>query len=326
VSVLIPAHNSEKWIARTLHSVIAQSWQPLEIIVVDDGSRDRTANMVRRFDSVGLITQKNQGAPAARNRAYAASRRDFIQWLDADDILAPDKIECQMMRATDDATLLSSAWARFNWRTAGASFIPTALWQDLSPREYMLRQAELNVWMPNCAWLVSLELSEAAGIWDTSMCVDDDGEYFSRVILKSNKIRFVPEAKSFYRYSGSGSVSYIGLSDAKMDAQWRSLEIYISRLLALGNDSRTRHACVNLMGTWLPQFFPSRVDLVNRAVLAADELGERLELPSLPRKYDWIRALFGWKLAKRVQLLLPRARWSVCNLWDRILNALASND
>ena len=98
VSILIPAYNSEEWIAYTMRSAIAQTWERKEIIVVDDGSSDRTAEVARRFASkeVSIVSVENQGAAAARNHALKLSQGDYIQWLDADDLLAPDKIAKQM--------------------------------------------------------------------------------------------------------------------------------------------------------------------------------------------------------------------------------------
>src|SRR5271170_1948910 len=98
VSILIPAYNAEAWISDTLRSAIAQTWEQKEIIVVDDGSTDQTLAIARRFesDSVRVVPQKNQGAAAARNTALSLCHGDYIQWLDADDILAPDKIARQM--------------------------------------------------------------------------------------------------------------------------------------------------------------------------------------------------------------------------------------
>lgn len=98
VSILIPAFNAEEWIADTLRSAIAQSWPRKEIIVVDDGSTDQTLTVARQFesDSVRVVTQENQGAAAARNKAFSLSSGEYIQWLDADDLLAPDKIARQM--------------------------------------------------------------------------------------------------------------------------------------------------------------------------------------------------------------------------------------
>src|SRR5947208_10643307 len=94
VSILIPAYNAEAWIADTIQSALAQTWPRKEIVVVDDGSRDATFAVARRFASseVKVVTQPNSGAATARNKAFALSRGDFIQWLDADDLLAPDKL------------------------------------------------------------------------------------------------------------------------------------------------------------------------------------------------------------------------------------------
>ena len=98
VSILVPAFNAQEWIADTLHSAIAQTWENKEIIIVNDGSTDQTVAIARKFESesVRIITQKKQGAAAARNKAFSLSRGDYIQWLDADDLLSPDKIARQV--------------------------------------------------------------------------------------------------------------------------------------------------------------------------------------------------------------------------------------
>jgi glycosyltransferase involved in cell wall biosynthesis len=118
VSILIPAFNAQEWIRDTLLSATGQTWEPKEVIVVDDGSTDQTLEIARRFesDSVHVITQENQGAASARNKAFTLSQGDFIQWLDADDLLAADKIAKQMQAldlARSRRTHFSSAWGRF---------------------------------------------------------------------------------------------------------------------------------------------------------------------------------------------------------------------
>ena len=138
VSILIPAFNSQEWIGDTLRSAIAQTWDRKEIIVVDDGSTDATLAIARHFESefVRVVTQENQGASAARDTAFSLSQGDYFQWLDADDLLAPDKIEKQIEVLCKDAskrTLASSAWGRFLYRYDRAKFVPSALWCDLSP-------------------------------------------------------------------------------------------------------------------------------------------------------------------------------------------------
>src|SRR5262245_61591228 len=100
VSILIPCFNAERYIGETLESVFRQSWSSIEVIVVDDGSGDESAREIERFKTAGvrLVRQENTGAAAARNRAYSESSGDFIQFLDADDLIDPKKIERQMAR------------------------------------------------------------------------------------------------------------------------------------------------------------------------------------------------------------------------------------
>jgi glycosyltransferase involved in cell wall biosynthesis len=323
VSILIPAFNSQQWIAETLHSVLAQTWNQKEIIVVDDGSTDQTLSVARQFetDGVRVITQKNQGAAAARNKAFSLSHGDYIQWLDADDLLAPDKIARQMEIADQRAskrTLLSSAWGQFLYRHHRAKFVPTALWQDLSPAEWLQRKMALNLHMQTATWLVSRELTEAAGPWNTELAVDDDGEYFCRVLLESDGVQFVPEAKVYYRASGAGSLSYIG-TNRKRQSQWHSMELHINYLQSLEDSPKVRDACVKYLQNWLIYFDPETPDLVKRAKEKAAELGGHLDRPRLSWKYSWIDAIFGWGLAKRTLFFLPRVKWRLQRAWDKTL-------
>src|SRR5208282_807303 len=127
VSILIPAYNAEAWIADTIRSALAQTWPRKEIIVVDDGSTDGTLAAAKRFESEGIlvVAQPNQGAAAARNKAYSLCSGDYIQWLDADDLLSPDKIAKQMEvaeRYPGKRILFSSGWAHFLYRPAKAKF------------------------------------------------------------------------------------------------------------------------------------------------------------------------------------------------------------
>src|SRR5208283_1010381 len=278
VSMLIPAYNAQNYLADTLRSAVAQTWPRKEIIVVDDGSTDQTLAIARQFDSPSLrvVTQKNAGAAAARNKAFSLSQGDYIQWLDADDLIASDKIARQMEaldRCPSRRTVLSSAWGRFMYRPNRAKFVPTSLWCDLSPAEWMLRQMEQNIYMQTATWLVSRELTEAAGPWDTRLLGDDDGEYFCRVLLASDGTRFVPEARVYYRMAGSSSLSYIGQSDRKREAQWLSMRLHIGYLRSLEDSERSRAACVKFLQNWMVFFYPERMDIFEQAQAMAKELG-----------------------------------------------------
>jgi glycosyltransferase involved in cell wall biosynthesis len=324
VSILIPAYNAQEWISDTLRCAIAQTWAPKEIIVVDDGSTDRTLAIARQFESdqLRVVTHKNQGAAATRNKAYSLCKGDYIQFLDADDLMAPDKVAKQMAAlgaSSSKRTLLSGSWGWFMYRYYRTKFVPSALWCDLSPVEWLIRKMQLNLYMQTASWLVSRELTEAAGPWDITLLGDDDGEYFCRVLLASDGVRFVPEAKVYYRSSGSNSLSYIGHSDKKMTAQWRSMELHIRYLRSLEDSQRVRDACVTYLQNWLVFFYASRPDLAKQAEEMAASLGGKLHPPALSWKYSWIAVLFGLQQARRAQVVLPRVKWSLIRRWDHAL-------
>lgn len=323
VSILIPAFNAQEWIADTLRSAIGQTWDRKEIIIVDDGSTDRTLDVARQFESdcVKVFTQRNQGAAAARNKAFSLSQGDYVQWLDADDLLALDKIAKQMKTiggSSSKLTLLSGAWGQFMYRYGRAKFVPSALWSDLSPVDWLIRKMGQNIHMQTATWLVSRELTEAAGPWDTSLLGDDDGEYFCRVLMASDGVRFVPDAKVYYR-AAPNSLSYIGRSDKKREAQWHSMQLHIRYIRSLEDSERVRAACVAYLQNWMVFFYPERLDIFRQAQEVSRSLGGQLETPLLSWKYSWIKAIFGWRVARRAQLSLPSLRWSCVRLWDKTL-------
>ncbi len=127
VSILIPAYNHENWIAESIQSALAQTWPNIEIIVVNDGSTDRTAEIAKSFvPKIKVVSTENRGLSAAVNTAYRHCSGDYIQELDADDLLLPDKIERQLraLREGDsNRILLSSPWAPFYYRTHSVRFV-----------------------------------------------------------------------------------------------------------------------------------------------------------------------------------------------------------
>jgi glycosyltransferase involved in cell wall biosynthesis len=324
VSILIPAFNAERWLPDTLRSAIAQTWEHKEIIVVDDGSADKTLAVARQFESGNfrVVQQENQGAAAARNKAYSLCQGDFIQWLDADDILAPGKLSRQLDkldRLPSRRSLLVSAWGKFLRRYDRAQFVPTSLWRDLSPRDFLFHKLMDNAFMQTATWLVSRELTDAAGPWDTRLLGDDDGEYFCRVLLASDGTRFVPEARVYYRAHLAPSLSFIGHSPTKIEAHWLSMQLHIKYLRSLENSERTRLACLKYLERGLIYFYAERPDLLREVETLANDLGGALPVPRLSWKYAWIKTLFGWRPAVRMQDWSRKCRWSIQSSFERVL-------
>jgi hypothetical protein len=151
------------------------------------------------------------------------------------------------------------------------------------------------------------------------MLGDDDGEYFSRVIMASNGIRFVPDAKVYYRASGTNRLSTIGSSNEKKDAQFISMKLHVQYLRSLEDSDRVRAACVKYLQTWFIYFYPERPDIVQQARELAASLGGDLKTPQLSWKYRWIKEMFGWDNAKWVQEALRSAKAAWSASWDKVL-------
>lgn len=300
VSILIPAYNSGAWIDATLQSAIRQSWPTKEIIVVDDGSSDDTLARARRYasDSIKVVSQANSGASAARNHAYRLAQGDYLQWLDADDLLEPDKIAYQMAQASEDADprqLYSGAFGEFYCDTSQARFIPTSLWRNLRPVEYFSDKFNGNCWFNPSAWLISRELAEMAGGWNEDLSLDDDGEYFCRLVAKSSGITFVGRAKSFYRRGNASSLSRSN-SRRACESLVTSLHLCIDEYLGLEDSPASRAASVGYLQMWVTHtdlFRGQNEDLLEDLTSLARRLGGTLENRAGSQKYRLVRKVLG---------------------------------
>jgi hypothetical protein len=138
-------------------------------------------------------------------------------------------------------------------------------------------------------------------------------------MVASEGVHFVPDAKSYWRVAGFKSVSYVGGSSKKLESLSRSMKLHIKYLRSLEDSERVRAACLFYIGSWLHEFYPYRPDLAEELKRATEQLGGRFEEPRLSRKYQWIVDRFGWRAARRAQILLPKVRWSVAIEWDRLM-------
>lgn len=326
VSVLVPAYNAERWLGTTIRSVLAQTWPRVELIIVDDGSRDGTLAVANAWQSasVKVVTQPNSGACAARNKALDLAQGTYIQWLDADDLLHPNKIAAQMAaaaRTADRRRLLSCPYGTFYYRTVKAVFAETSLWRDLTPLDYLLTRFGENACFQTDAWLVSRELTDAAGPWTDFGSPDDDGEYFCRLVINSTGVKFVPDALSYYRVGNTGSLANTRSTKA-VKALFASKAKCVRYLLAMEDSPRARKACLQLLQDWMGDLW-AHEDVVAHARQLAAELGGTLERPGLKWKYKPVEWLFGYDAAFRARQILPAVRAQAACRVDRFLHGLS---
>ena len=245
---------------------------------------------------------------------------------DADDILAPDKISRQMEFAencTNKRILLSSEWEIFCFAPAVQDSVRTALWDDLRPVEWLRLKMEKNTWMQPGSWLVSRELTEAAGPWNEGLPWDEEGEYFCRVVIKSDGIKFIRGAKTFYRLTGPESYGHVGTSNKKLESSWLSTRLHVQYLRSLEDSARTRRACVTFMQGRVHHFHPHRPDLVDATQRLAKTLGGEVTLGKrvapLGWKFAWMKRIVGLEFAYLAQDKLPQFKNWALRLWDKAI-------
>ncbi len=306
VSILIPCHNAAPWLAETLESALAQTWPNIEIILIDDGSTDESLTIASQFNQSNLriIAQRNQGAAAARNRGLEVAQGEVMQFLDADDILAPDKIEQQMAILEEHPDcLISGAWARFRHDPGEAHFKPEPLWQDMAPVDWLICAWSGHWMMHPAAWLVPRTLIQATGPWNQSLSLNDDGEYFARVILASQGIRFCPGARSYYRSGNASSLSG-RKTPAAWASQYRALALQSQHLLAAEDSPRTRQVCANLMQRFIYEVFPDVPSLRNLANRQVRHWGGATEPPMGGPRFQMVARLVGWQQTRHAQIVM----------------------
>ncbi len=310
VSILIPCYNARHYIGETLESVLRQSWPNLEIIVVDDGSTDGSVKTVNGFRERGvrLIEQINAGAAAARNTAYRASNGQFVQFLDADDLLNPQKIERQLGRMLNNAGCIASAqWSRFQGTLASARFMSEPVWSDHEPLDWLAlsRQSGGGMLFP-ALWLLPRAIIDATGPWNESLSLGDDAEYFTRILLAARRVLFCQGARCYYR-SGNRS----SLSGRKTAAAWASqfnaTEFCQNHLLARENSDRMRRGLALSWQHLAHAAYPYQPQLAALALKRAAALHDVQISPAGGPAFQVVSGLFGWRLARRLQIASGRS-------------------
>jgi glycosyltransferase involved in cell wall biosynthesis len=306
ISILIPAFNAERWIAGTLQSALDQTWSRKEIVVVDDGSTDRTASVVGACGApaVRLIRQPRRGGSAAQNEALRHATGDFIHFLDADDLLSPETLERQVNQIADrPGWVACGEWARFRTSPAEAAFERRNDWTERDPVEWLLRECTGGAPMLQPGrWLIPRAVAERAGLWDERLTLNNDFEYIVRVLLACEGVRFTPGARLYYRSGNPYSLASLR-SDAAWRSAWLSLDLGTRWMLERADTARARRACADLFQTLAYDAYLEHPEIAAAAEQRAAALGGSPVPMGGGALFALLRTTLGWKQAKRVKKL-----------------------
>jgi len=310
ISILIPCFNASAFLEQTLESVIENMVPQDEVVVVDDHSEDGSEQQAKQIlEAAGVqhtVTRNPaKGACAARNHALALAKGSLIQWLDADDILGIDKISKQRQHLRDATnTLVVSPFQSFEGDPKGGLLEDHRDWSCSSktPAGWL---ASGKMTIPAC-WLGHRSVFEAAGPWDTSLRVNQDGEYFARALAAADRLHFEPDAHVWYRRGVAGSVS--SFTPAKADSLFRSIASIQKTALSLEDSPRMRQMVANKYQHAIYTAYPHCPQGQQRA----ERQLERLPTPDIhnPNANSALSKaftrVFGWKALTRARMLRHR--------------------
>jgi glycosyltransferase involved in cell wall biosynthesis len=195
VSVIIPVYNCEKYLAATLDSVFAQTYCPIEVIVVDDGSTDRSADIVLAYPEVRYFYQSNQGVAVARNMAISAAQGEYIAFLDADDSWKNDKLSVQIPYMVEHPNVGITATHVLNFLEPGTQvphwFKPD---RDLGETE--------KGYIPSTL-VVRKTVFDRVGNFSIDYRAGEDTEWLCRAKDGKVSIVLIPQTLTLRRYHGS---------------------------------------------------------------------------------------------------------------------------
>jgi len=309
VSICIPCYNAALYVGAALESALAQTWSDTEIIVVDDGSTDNSAEVLARYADRGVkvIHQPNRGQCAAANSALAAARGDYIKFFDADDLLSPNAIADQVAALAGRRNRLAhAAWARFHDDPAFADFTSRPCWHDAPGLDWIKETWIDTEPMYQCGiWLIPRSLLETTGGWDERLSLINDFEFFTRLVLASEGVVFTPEARLYYRSGLAGS-----LSGQKTRRAWESAvlstNLAVDHLLAREDTAETRQLSANMLQALIHSLYPKHPDLRARLAARVRQLGGSDLAASGGPNFQRLARFTGWRVAAWLRYVTGR--------------------
>jgi|YelNatPaOPRAMG01_1025707.scaffolds.fasta_scaffold01739_14 glycosyltransferase involved in cell wall biosynthesis len=311
VSILIPMHNVSKYIEETITSALNQTWQKKEIIIIDDGSTDESYEIAKSFESeiLKVYKQEKKGAPSARNLAFEFSSGDYIQYLDADDLMAPNKIEAQIKMLAeysfDEDIIAFCGWIEFKDEDEIEKLRKreTIINKDYEPAY----KALIDYWktffpsIPYHNYLTHRNKIKAVGKWREELTKNQDCEFFARVISSCKRMIYCDDTIVYYR-DVFNSIKKAD-SEEKVYSELISNREIAKIILSHTKSKDAIYACSLQYTEYLESRYPLNKKFLKEAYNDMKKYGLNFITSHRGNSFKIFYSLFGWKRA--MQLLKP---------------------
>lgn len=311
VSIIIPVYNKAAFVAETLDSVLGQSYPNIELVLVNDGSRDGSKLILEAYqskfpDKVILIDQPNGGVSKATNAGIQASRGEYIQFLDADDLISPDKIKTQinLLHGKGNRVLSTCAFVCFQNSIEDLVSLNYSVFQGFpSGIEVLFQFWEKQEMLAISSYLTHRSLIEKAGAWNESLSINQDGEFFMRVLLSAGEVVYDPDSLVYYRNPGPSNVSQQKSKQA-FSSLLDSFQLYEKYTLEIDNTNRARKALNQVYQKFIYDCYPNYPHLVDKAeaLMKQLEVSEKTYIGG--PKFQMLSRYLGFKIALRLKRIL----------------------
>lgn len=309
VSIIIPCYNSMPFLKETLASVFNQTYKNIETIVIDDDSTDGSFEYVEGLHHTNLLVKRNKGkgACAARNYGYQLCTGDYIQFLDADDLMDADKIEkqVQLLEEYPNNIAVCSTAHFYDDPSTGKIVDTPFMFSTDQPHKFLLKlygsDGQNHNMVQTSAWLTPRSLIEKGGLWQENIAKNQDGEFFCRMVMCSDGVRFSSDTLNYYRKHPKGQNIGNLASRKHRESELIVAQIREKQLKNFADTDEYKKAFALQYQLIAINAYPQYKDISKKASQRVKALGGTAYLPVLGGKIiETIKYVFGWRAAKRV--------------------------
>lgn len=206
VSVIIPVFNAEKYLAETLNSVLKQTYSNWECLIIDDGSKDSSQQIALDFCNKDLrfkyFRKKNEGPSPTRNFGFEKAQGKFIQYLDADDIILPTRLEIMIGESTKTTENIINysdllIGKSNNIYDTSKMNLPASIGRDIKFRDMYKGFAVDFLFIPSCLFFPKQTIKNVT--WNNKIVQAEDWDYYLQILSHNYVFHFVPQALVIYR-------------------------------------------------------------------------------------------------------------------------------